>query len=207
MHKKYFILPLLCLALACKQKTVTNLHAVTSTKDTVKLPPVSAAQLIDPGKSIGLTHLNESLDSVSLKLGKADRGDAAMGAAFTTWFAKHDTSGYQTDVYSHRMMGGKDDNTSRVKLIRVTSPYFKTIQGVGTGLTLTEIGKHFHVKHIANYITGTDTLKVYDDTKEGISFEIDKGDKCTGVLIHAPKDAASGYLSMHPNAQYVMVKK
>lgn len=207
MHKKYFILPLLCLAFACKQKTVTNLHAVTSTKDTTKLPLVSAAQLIDPGKSIGLTHLNESLDSVILSLGKPDRGDAAMGAAFTTWFAKHDTLGNQTDIYSHRTMGGPDENISHVKLIRVTSPYFKTVQGVGTGLTLTEIAKHFHTEHIADYIKATDTLMVYDDAKEGISFEIDKTGKCTGVSIHKPKDSSTGYLSLHPGSQYLRVKK
>jgi hypothetical protein len=207
MHKKYFILPLLCLAFACKQKTVTNLHAVTSTKDTTKLPLVSAAQLIDPGKSIGLTHLNESLDSVILHLGKPDRGDAAMGAAFTTWFAKHDSLGHETDIYSHRTMGAKDEAINHVKLIRVTSPYFKTVQGVGTGLSLTEIGKHFHVEHIADYIKTSDTLMVYDDAKEGISFEIDKTGKCTGVSVHAPKDASTGYLSLHPGSTYLRVKK
>jgi hypothetical protein len=207
MHKKYFILPMLCLAFACTHKPVTNLHAVTSTKDTTKLAPVSAAQLIDPGKSIGLTHLGESLDSVTINLGKPDRGDAGMGAAFTTWFAKHDTLGYQTDIYSHRMMGDKDEDASRVKLIRVTSPYFKTIQGAGAGLSLAEIGKHFHVEHIADYIKGNDTLKVYDDTKEGIAFEVNATGKCTGVSVHKPKDASTGYLSLHPGSEYLRVKK
>lgn len=207
MHKKYFIIPLLGLVMACKQKPVTNLHPNTRPKDTTATAPIPTSQLIVPGKSIGLTHINEPMDSVTARLGKPDSGDAAMGAAMATWVAKKDSVPYQTDIYSHRNMGGADENTSRVKIIRVTSPAYKTTQNIHTGLTLKDIGRHFHVEPVAVYTKSADSLSLYDSKKGGIAFEIDNSGKCTAILVHADKDNSTGTLSFHPEMQMNRLKK
>ncbi|NCD68613.1 hypothetical protein [Mucilaginibacter agri] len=207
MDKRYFIIPLLGLVLACKHKPVTNLHPNTRPKDTTATAPIPTSQLIVPGKSIGLTHINEPMDSVNVRLGKPDSGDAAMGAAMATWVSKQDSVPYQTDIYSHRNMGGKDENTGRVKIIRITSPAYKTTQNIHTGLTLRDIGRHFHVEPVGVYNKGTDSLKIYDDQKEGIAFEIDSYGKCKAILVHAEKDKSSGTLSFHPDMQMNTLKK
>ena len=51
--------------------------------------PVSVAQLVVPGKSIGQTKLKEDAVLVYKKLGRPDAGDAAMGKSLATWYAGH----------------------------------------------------------------------------------------------------------------------
>ncbi len=162
------------------------------------LKTVPTAQLIVPGKSIGQTRLNENAGLVFKRLGKPDDGDAAMGKSLATWYASHNPSGYQTQVFCSRYMGG-DENVSRVKQIRVTSPYFKTANGIGAGSTLKQINASFKVRKTLAYIENKQSFFVYD-TNKGIAFEIAANGKCVGVIVCLPGDQGGfTYLPFHPN--------
>ncbi|WDF55064.1 hypothetical protein [Mucilaginibacter sp. KACC 22063] len=200
MFKRSFIaLAAMATMASCHHENKKYLHADTSnvSKDTL----IGANQLIVPGKSIGKTYINENVDSVMDQLGKPQQSDAAMGAAMNTWMHKTDTATYQTDIYSHRNFGGKDESTSRVKIIRVTSPWFKTVERIHNGSLLDSITKYYQARYTANYANGTDTLQIYDDIPQGIAFEV-KQNKCAAILVHIPKDSSASYISMHPKMQF-----
>lgn len=157
---------------------------------------VIAAALIVPGKSIGHITLRENADSVYKALGKPDSGDAAMGKSLSTWYANHNPTGYQTQIFCSRYMGSPAENTSRVKQIRVTSPFFKTKEGIGTGAVLAQVQAKFKVIKTASYSNKKPPYDIYD-SKNGIAFEIsDK--KCTAVIIYLPGDRGGiNYLPFH----------
>lgn len=199
---------LICGCVQNKPKSkATDTTATTEVgiSDTTGEKPVPAEQLILPGQSIGTISINESADSVSRKLGKPDAGDAAMGKSLATWYAKHDTSGYETQLFFTKQMGTADE-TSRVKQIRITSPWFKTMDymSVGMHLQTIESKKEFSLKKSAQYSDGNGQFFIYDDADAGIAFEIDDKNVCTGMIVHEPdKDATSSYIAFHPNTQLI----
>lgn len=147
---------------------------------------VASAALITPAKSIGKISLNENAAAVYKDLGKPDSGDAAMGKSLSTWYADHDPKGYQTQIYCARNMGNADENVSRVKQIRVTSPFFKTKEDIGAGATLAQIQAKFKVVKTASYPTQKPPYEIYDG-KNGIAFEI-LNSKCSAVIVYLPGD-------------------
>ncbi len=160
------------------------------------LPP---AQLIVPGKSIGKTFIGENMNEVLKRFGKPDDGDAAMGKSMSFWFARHDTSGYQTAVFAFRKMGTPDEKNSRVQQIMVTSPYFKTAELLHTGLSYGQIAKKYVLKKAAAFSKGKYIITIYD-TQKGISFEFGPDNLCKSIIVHLPNvSTASTYLSFHPN--------
>lgn len=168
-----------------------------ATTDTGTSKTVSADRLINPGRAIGRILLNEDVENVSQLLGRPDSSDAAMGSSLMVWYAKHNSSGYKTSVFSHRNMGGKDENISRIQKILITSPEFKTADGVGVGATRDEIKKAYDLKPTSDYKNKDGKVQVYTDMDKGISFEIDASNKCVGVVVHKAHDTASAYLNMH----------
>lgn len=188
-----------------KLKTTDTATTEVGMSDTTGEKPVPAEQLILPGQSIGTISINESADSVLRKLGKPDAGDAAMGKSLSTWYAKHDTSGYETQIFFSKQMGTADE-ASRAKQIRITSPWFKTMDYMGIGMHLQTIAskKEFSLKKSAQYTDGGKQFFIYDDADAGIAFEIDNGNVCTGIIVHEPdKDATSSYIAFHPNTQLI----
>ncbi|RYE28858.1 MAG: hypothetical protein EOP42_15775 [Sphingobacteriaceae bacterium] len=159
---------------------------ISAEEKSVAEKPVAAAALITPAKSIGKISLKESADSVYKDLGKPDSGDAAMGKSLSTWYSDHDPKGYQTQIFCTRNMGNADENVSRVKQIRVTSPYFKTKEEIGVGATLMQIQSRFKVIKTASYADKKPPYQIYDDQK-GIAFEILNG-KCRAVIVYLPGD-------------------
>lgn len=186
-----FLLVKFCLIAGCiNQPPKTD--AVFSTQKSVP-----AAQLIVPGKSIGQTSIGENAENVFRRLGNPDSGDAAMGKSLSTWYAKHDVKGYQTQVFCSRNMGNPDETVSRVIQIRVTSPYFKTANGIGVGSMLKQINASFISKKSSFYKENKQTFFVYD-TAEGIAFETTAGGKCVGIIVHALKNyGGATYLPFH----------
>jgi hypothetical protein len=168
-----------------------------ATTDTGKTQVLAPAQLITPGRSIGLIRLNGNVEDVSQLLGRPDSSDAAMGSSLMVWYAKHNGSGYRTSVFAHRNMGAKDEIISRIQKILVTSPEFKTTEGIGVGSTLDEIKKSYDLKPTSDYKNKGSKVQVYTDLDKGISFETDASNKCVGVVVHKPHDTASAYLNMH----------
>jgi hypothetical protein len=153
--------------------------------------PVAENRLIIPGKSIGLTAINDKADSVFKKLGKPDEGDAAMGKSIQTWYSKSetDTTKYSTTIYFTTNMGGPDEAT-RAKQIRVTSPFFMTAERIGVNSVLESVSHYFPlaIKTAVYKDAAKKPVYIYDDTKAGIAFEINDQNKCVGITIH-PENA------------------
>jgi hypothetical protein len=159
---------------------------------------ITANQLIIPGKSIGKTAINEDGEGIIKRLGKPDAGDAAMGKSVSIWHAKHDTAGYITQIYFTRQMGV--DDTSRAKLIRVTSPWFKVKEDINVGAPVKNAMGKFKLVKIGEGNGRQGPYTLYDDAKSGIAFEADNKGTCTGITIHEPgKKLAPNYLAFFPN--------
>ncbi len=207
---KKLLLPLVLLSLAaCRQQTKTSTEKFTDTqvrdttpgmpaaatiKDTITKAP-SANDTINPGKSIGHISLNEKTADVIAALGKPDAEDAAMGKAMLTWNSKptmnvNDTIPHTIKIFTSTNFGGKDE-ASRVKHIRVTSPFFKTAEGVGCGSTIAFIKMQYKdIKKPAASYTDKSGKKVMIYDKDGIAFEIDENTKCVGITVHKPGEKA-----------------
>lgn len=223
---KYLIIPLITItSIACtpKPKSASNLDAVKSADtalimktepatDSAKtadstitktdMPPaagvVTAKQLIVPGKSIGSIHVQESMEKVFDRLGRPDNTDAAMGSSLATWYEGHKPTGYKTAVFSQHNYNGKDDIFQYVQRILVTSPYFKTADGIGAGNTLEQIKQKYTLKPGRNYNSNGATINVFNDLDKGISFEIDPAtNKCVGVVVQKAGDANIANINMH----------
>ena len=109
---KYLIIPLIAVsALACKHKPApadnikalqsadTALIMKTEEANPLKGKPITAKQLIIPGKSIGQTKVDESMETVFERFGRPDSSDAAMGSSLAVWYAGHDKAGYKTSIF------------------------------------------------------------------------------------------------------------
>lgn len=185
-------------------KDTTGLHIEDKNDTTVHHTLASdtgynsqADWLITPGKGIGHIVLDDDVQNVIKQLGKPDSADAAMGSSLMVWFAGHHPKGNRTAVFAHRNMGGKDESVNRVRKVLVTSPRFKTAEGMGAGSAKTDIDKNYTLKAINSYTGKGGKVQVYTDLAKGISFEIDNGGKCVGVVVHKVDDTAAAYLNMH----------
>lgn len=201
-----------CVAIACKQKADTNETDTTATaiqkeeSDTLKgtaerkSEPVSSDWLITPGAGIGQTTLNEDGEKVITRLGKPDGGDAAMGKSVSVWYAGHNKRGYVTQIYFTKNMG--NDDTARVKVIRVSSPSFKTDKGIYTGVLLKEAEASFQLKKIGSFKTEISDRNIYDDQAAGIAFDTDRSGTITGIAVHE-KDvsALNAYMAFFSNVK------
>lgn len=189
MIKYCFWLTLICFGIACGHPQQSNTAVQETRPAEIKGDePVDPKMLIVPGAGIGYIKINESTDSVIKALGKPNKQDAAMGAQSLTWIAGNDT----TTVYAHRNFGSKDENVSHVKLVRITSPQYKTSKWVHVGLSLDSILKEYPAaaKRMAQGIT------MYTDIKKGIIFEMNAGKRCSAIIVHAAGDSSAAYLDI-----------
>ncbi|MBK0380318.1 hypothetical protein [Mucilaginibacter segetis] len=199
---RYLILLLFTVAIfSCKQKTSSSSAATEQVPDSTQADTtqvVAKDQLIIPGKSIGHILLNEPTDSVIKVLGKPDKQDAAMGSVLMTWYAGHDTSGYETSVFAHHNMGGNDEAIAHITKIMVTSPVFKTADSISVGDKLTDIEKYYPLKKLKTYQVKGKPVDVYTAADKGISFEIDTATKeCKSIVVHNAGGSPSAYINMH----------
>lgn len=159
---------------------------------------VPTGQLIVPGKRIGHININADADSLITKLRKPRFSSAGMGAQLLIWNAWYKKGKYETATYSHRNMGLADDAVSYIKIIRTTSPRFKTADFAGAGSELKDVVKIYKLKKYPLPGPGPKGAFLYDDYNAGIGFEVDSTDKCTAVLIHVKGDSTVLHLNMHP---------
>jgi len=115
------------------------------------------------------------------KFGQPDAGDAAMGKFVATWFAGHDSTGHVISIFTSKDVGNSE--TALVKQIRVTAPGFKTQQGIGTATSLTQLRKFYKLDKEKGYRIKQQDVTVYSDST-GIAFEMDKRDRCIGIVIY-----------------------
>ncbi|QKJ28541.1 hypothetical protein HQ865_01800 [Mucilaginibacter mali] len=175
--------------MACGQPQQSNTTVQETRPSEIKADePVKPEMLIVPGSGIGYIKINEAADSVIKALGKPTKQDAAMGAQSLTWLNDNDT----ITVYAHRNFGGKDENVSHIKLIRVTSPKYKTSKWVHVGFPLDSLMKEYPgaVKEIAQGIA------MYSDVKKGITFEMNAEQRCSAIIVHAAGDTSAAYLDI-----------
>lgn len=209
MHRIHTILIAALVFTACRQQPPAQAVATaeaapkaadgtvttaTNQADTAKeAATIQPAQLIIPGQSIGLTRLGEPVDSVTKRLGRPDAGDAAMGKSLSTWYAGHNPKGYRTSIFCSRQMG--TDETSRVQQVRITSPWFKTKEGIGVGADSAAITKYYTLK-AAQHFTDNGIAGTEYTSPAGIAFELDKSGHCIGIIVRRP-GAGGPYLSFH----------
>ena len=173
-----------------------DLTAVKSIEDTSKT--VVPDKLIIPGQSIGKIVIGGNADSLSQTLGKPDFSDAAMGSALMTWYANHDSSSYKTSVFANHNFGSTDEKVARIRKILITSPDFKTVDGLNTGLSLTEYEKHFALSPVSSSKAKGKKVRVYEAKGKGIAFEVDSlSGKGVAIVIHQPKDSLATYINLH----------
>lgn len=182
-----------------QKATDTSTNRVSNAApDSVKSGTDSAWVLI-PGVSAGSVKINEDASILNKQFGKPDGGDAAMGKAVSIWYSNHDTSDHSVAIYSSRNMG--NDDIARIRQIRVTSPAFKTKEGAGPGMSLSEIRKHYTLNKTEDYTDKGTKYSVYD-SKEGIAFECEGSGRCTAVIIHKPGKTEDGtYLKFRDTAK------
>lgn len=153
--------------------------------------PVPTGLRIVPGKRIGRTSIGDKLTTVLKRLGPESESDASMGGrSVYTWYGKTnirgtDTVRYQTDVFFHTPRFGESNAVTVVAKIRVTSPAFRTANGIGAGSGLEAIRRQF--PGVSLLASGPDpagkgTVDSYQDEKSGIGFDVKEG-KCVAVIV------------------------
>lgn len=168
--------------------------------DTLEAANQEADWLLRPGIAAGKTAINATADQVYARLGKADGGDAAMGKAISIWYNNHDSTAHSLAIYTVRDTGAMPP--ARIKQIRVTSPTFRTKEGIHAGSTLTEIKKAFQVTRSEAYKSEGENYSVYS-SKQGIAFEINAAGECVSVLIfEAGKPSSTTYLKFRTTDRF-----
>ena len=202
MNKFVLLLIGICF-FSCSDKK-TNLeqnNAVVS--DTIKsFPPkvIEEEWAIIPGKSIGMTSLEENVEKLS-ELGKPDVSDSAMGKSWSTWISK-DAEKNELNIYSTYKNSEMKEKV--VRQIRITSSKFETPTEITTGKSLQEIQKAYpEIKLVGKY-TDEKTQKlveIYDSEKNGIAFEFTQNE-CAAIIVHTKgKKVTEEYITLRPNME------
>lgn len=158
--------------------------------------------LVAPGRSLGNIRLSAPADSLAW-LGPTSFGDAAMQKAWATWFSKagkaNDTP-HQIDVYT---TGVGPDLRKEVQLIRATSPWFHTVEGIRVGSTLATVKAACGPLTLAETYTTAPQAGpryLYDNARAGIAFELNgqtATSRCMAIIVHQPGQKVNEtYLSM-----------
>ncbi len=199
--KGLYFLVVLCL-FSCRQQKTTKETEQKANKNIVEKGSDSILpdKLIIPGKQLGRIKLDQDALPIYKRLGKPDRGDAAMGKALSTWYIQDSTLNgktYLLSIFTTRKMGV--DPVDRVKFVRTTLPKYRSKNKLGVGSSLAQIRKHFAVKKRGVFTKNNHTRTLYD-TPDGIAFEIDSLQLCTGILIHPKEVSATGsYIPFYGN--------
>lgn len=146
---------------------------------TVALVFLSSSPGIVPGERLGKVSIGETGESVAAQLGKPKLGDAAMGHFWSTWISH----GQYLDVYSTR---GEEDVEAHVRLVRATSPSFRTRDGLGPGSPERLVRKAFPAaKRVGSYreAPGKPPTIMFDDAAQGIEYEVRQG-RCVAMAVH-----------------------
>lgn len=174
--------------LACKHKSKTFKDAIKNESENhtdstnIASAVITADYLIVPGKSIGETMLDRPAANVITRLGKPDFSDAAMGKSVAAWYTGHNKNGYTTHMYFTTDMG--NDDTSRVKAIRVSSPSFKTQNHLYAGVLITDAQKQYKLDTLGTFKLNGRGRTLYDDKTNGIAFDTDRSGNITGIAVY-----------------------
>jgi len=130
-----------------------------------------------PGRSIGAINIGDPATSLK-SLGRPYSGDAAMQKAWATWLGKGSA---RLDVYTV-----VESERPVVRVIRATSPSFRTASGLGPGVSEKRMRRAYPAaRDVATYRPpgGGPPVHVFDDIEEGFGFEVQRG-QCVGIAVH-----------------------
>ncbi|WP_090971746.1 hypothetical protein [Parapedobacter composti] len=165
---------------------------------------VDAAHTIDtsnglrlvPGRSVGGIRLDDADSALFRKLGQPDFTNAAMGKAVLMWYIRADTPAHSLSVFTSREIGS-DDETARIRRIRVTSPQYETSNGIRVGESLRELSimypRDLHI--VETYEDDGQQYTIYS-TRGGIAFEVDTHNRCVAIFIQKPEASKEPYLPL-----------
>lgn len=168
----------------------------TTTADTATV--AATEQLMDealivPGESVGPIRLNEADSTVLDNLGEPDYSDAAMGKAVLAWYMTGDSPAYPISIFTARDMG--NDETARIKQVRITSPYYTTSEGLCASSSLAQIAAQYNTEQVETYAKNGEQYAVLD-TKQGIAFEVNPNDSCVAIIVYEPVGGVNSYLPL-----------
>ncbi|WP_090606462.1 hypothetical protein [Parapedobacter koreensis] len=176
---------------ACQGRHSRSDDSQTDTVATQQ-PTIPDSLRLMPGQSAGTIAINDADSVLFQALGNPDSSNAGMGKAVLVWLG--DTAqGYPLSVFTSRDMG--NDETARIKQIRITSPSFKTEQSIHVGATHQEIADTYTLQLAETYEVLGETYSVYD-TDEGIAFEIAPNNRCIAIIIHEKTVKIPSYLPL-----------
>ncbi len=144
--------------------------------------------LIVAGQSIGQTHLGRFGATDLAKLPSPAANDSGMGKYRSVWLSKKQ-KGPNDTLYIFSVANGPREvqppSGVSIELIRVTSSWYQTANGISTGKNLAQILRSF-----PNARPTDQKLTVYDDAAQGIAFEF-AGDTnpnslCIAIMVHPP---------------------
>lgn len=204
---KIFVLLISILSLftSCKERNPAS-EQQREIYDTIVKPQPSVNLTIVPGQSIGNVSLEQNATELSF-LGTADLSDAAMGKSWETWYStnsKRVNGKTELNIYTTYKDNGMTEKV--VRQIRMTSPDFKTPNGIQVNSSFEDIRSSFPELHLlGSFIKPgtTDTVKLYDAIDSGIAFEIDNTQpdmRCLAIIIHRKTvPVTEEYLNFHPD--------
>jgi len=206
--KKFSLLIIIGVLISCRGNEETTETVTQIPVDSVANPkPEPKINLvIIPGQSIGNVALEQNSEELEF-LGPADLSDAAMGKAWLTWFSTNSKqpSG-KTELNIYTIYKDKELTQKVVRQIRITSPDFKTPEGIHVGMAFTEIQNLSpDLNYIGNFKNPgkTNWVELYDSTNIGIAYEIENTGSektCIAIIVHAKnRNVTEEYLSFHPD--------
>lgn len=165
-------------------------------------------RLIVPGQQLGTVRVDANFTTTAKRLGKPDFGDAGLGHYWNTWNARksamHTGIHHSLDVYTENT----EADGPYVRIIRVTSPWFKTANGLSTECVFSQAQHQYPaLKRMAQYAPQQVpvSIAVYDEVKRGLAFEflcdqrgrVGPQSPCLAILVHTPgKQVNQFYLSL-----------
>lgn len=201
--KKFALLFIGICFFSCSDKKTNEEPNNTVVSDTIKyIPPkiIDEEWAIIPGKSVGLTSLEENVEKLS-ELGEPDATDSAKGKSWSTWVSKEDKKN-ELNIYT--TYKNSEMNEKVVRQIRITSSKFETSNGISTRKSLQEIQKEYpEIKLVAKYSDEKtkNPVEIYDSERQGIAFEFTKNE-CVAIIIHTKgKKVTEEYMTLHPNME------
>src|ERR1700733_14367470 len=146
----------------------------------------SGSNLIVPGQSIGQTPLGRFGADDLAKLPKPDADDSGMGKYRSVWLSKNQ-AGRKDTLYIFSIANDPRDvqprNGVTIQLIRVTSPWYHTANGISTGKTLSQILRRFPGARSTDQ-----SQNLYDDAQQGIAIEFagraTTKSPCIAIMVH-----------------------
>ena len=158
---------------------------------------VADKYLIVPGVRIGQFRLDSSARALPALLGKPFYTDSSMGSALLAWNITRNKIKYHITIFTDHNFDKKADHM-QIRKILVSSPLYKTAEGLHTGLPFDTYAKSYKLKIVRTYVHKGRKIDIYQDRASGIAFEIDNQTK-TGLamVVYKPKDSAAPYINMH----------